>query len=51
MIIMSYAQVAEPIPQPWTPTVVFVDQANRIVEVAGEEKANTRFADIVPNPT
>ena len=49
VIIMSYAQVAEPIPQPWTPTVVFVDPSNRIAEIASEEKANTRFADIVPN--
>lgn len=49
VIIMSYAQVAEPIPQPWAPTVVFVDQYNRIVDVMREEKANTRFADIVPN--
>lgn len=48
VIIMSYAQVAEPIPQPWTPTVVFVDADNRIVQVTGEEKANTRFADYVP---
>lgn len=48
IIIMSYAQVQEPIPQPWTPTVVFVDADNRIVQVTGEEKANTRFADYVP---
>ncbi len=48
IIIMSYAQVQEPIPQPWTPTVVFVDAHNHIVQVTGEEKANTRFADYVP---
>jgi len=48
VIIMSYAQVQEPIPQPWTPTVVFVDANNRIVQVTAEEKANTRFADFVP---
>ncbi len=51
VIIMSYAQVQEPIPQPWTPTVVFVDANNRIVQVTGEEKANTRFADYLPTPS
>lgn len=51
VIIMSYAQVQEPIPQPWTPTVVFVDANNRIIQVTGEEKANTRFADYLPTPS
>ncbi len=32
IIIMSYVDVTEPIPQPWEPIVVHVDQHNRIVD-------------------
>ncbi|HEY64852.1 MAG TPA: aspartate 1-decarboxylase [Caldilineae bacterium] len=33
VIIMAYAQVPEPIPSDWAPTIVFVDEHNRIAEV------------------
>ena len=32
VIIMAYAQVPEPIPADWKPTLVFVDRHNAIVE-------------------
>lgn len=33
VIIMSYAQVEEPVPSEWQPTVVLVDNTNTITEV------------------
>ena len=33
VIVMAYSQVEEPIPATWQPTVVLVDEANRISEV------------------
>ncbi|WP_081752626.1 aspartate 1-decarboxylase [Kallotenue papyrolyticum] len=33
VIVMSYAQVEEPVPADWQPTVVLVDERNRITEV------------------
>lgn len=33
VIIMAYAQVAEPLPPDWQPTVVMVDRENRITSV------------------
>ncbi len=33
VIIMSYAQVEEPVPADWQPTVVLVDERNQITEV------------------
>ena len=33
VIIMAYAQVAEPLPEDWSPTIVLVDEDNRIGEV------------------
>ena len=33
VIIMAYAQVPEPLPEDWSPTVVLVDEHNRIAEV------------------
>lgn len=35
VIIMSYVQVQDPVPQDWQPRVVLVDSSNRIVEVRG----------------
>lgn len=35
VIIMSYAQVEEPLPDNWQPTVVLVDEQNGISEVRG----------------
>jgi aspartate 1-decarboxylase len=35
VIIMSYAQVEEPVPSNWQPTVVLVDEQNAIHEVRG----------------
>lgn len=35
VIIMAYAQVAEPLPEDWQPRVVFVDERNALVEVRG----------------
>jgi aspartate 1-decarboxylase len=32
VIIMSYALVSEPVPEDWSPTVVLVDEANRVRE-------------------
>lgn len=33
VIIMAYAMAAEPLPEEWKPTVVLVDEKNRIREV------------------
>ena len=33
VIIMSFVQVPEPLPEKWTPTVVLVDEQNRLKEV------------------
>jgi aspartate 1-decarboxylase len=33
IIIMTYAQVPEPIPERWNPTVVLVDEHNRVKEI------------------
>ncbi|MCD6291031.1 MAG: aspartate 1-decarboxylase [Anaerolineae bacterium] len=33
VIIMAYAQVPEPLPEDWSPTVVLVDEHNRVMEV------------------
>ena len=33
IIIMTYAQVAEPLPQEWAPLIVLVDEQNHIREV------------------
>jgi aspartate 1-decarboxylase len=38
VIIMSYAQVEEPVPQGWQPTVVLVDKHNAITEVRSLRK-------------
>ena len=45
VIIMAFAQVEEPAPTDWQPTVVFVDERNRIMQVAHAETAKTTFAD------
>lgn len=33
VIVMAYVQVSEPLPEPWTPTIVLVDEQNRVREV------------------
>jgi aspartate 1-decarboxylase len=33
VIIMAFAQVPEPLPADWAPTIVLVDEKNRILEV------------------
>lgn len=33
VIIMAFAQVPEPLPQDWSPTIVLVDERNRVREV------------------
>lgn len=33
IIIMNYAQVPEPLPDVWTPTIVHVDEQNQIVKI------------------
>lgn len=33
VIIMAFAQVPEPLPQDWSPTIVLVDEQNRVREV------------------
>ncbi|MEW6093280.1 MAG: aspartate 1-decarboxylase [Chloroflexota bacterium] len=33
IIIMTFAQVAEPLPEKWTPTIVRVDEKNRIQDI------------------
>jgi aspartate 1-decarboxylase len=38
LIVMSYVQVADPVPADWEPRVVMVDAKNRITEVFGLEK-------------
>jgi len=37
VIIMAYAQVTEPLPKDWSPTIVLVDEQNRIVEIRRAE--------------
>jgi aspartate 1-decarboxylase len=39
VIIMAYAQVAEPLPEDWAPNIVLVDAANRPVELRHAEAA------------
>lgn len=39
VIIMAYALVAEPLPDDWTPTVLIMDDANRIAEIRRVENA------------
>ena len=39
VIIMAYAQVAEPLPDDWAPAVVMVDETNRVTEVRRAEAA------------
>jgi aspartate 1-decarboxylase len=33
IIIMAFTQVPEPLPEKWTPTIVLVDEKNRIREI------------------
>lgn len=33
VILMTYVQVSEPLPETWTPTIVLVDEQNRVREV------------------
>ncbi|NOZ30155.1 MAG: aspartate 1-decarboxylase [Chloroflexi bacterium] len=33
VIIMAYAQVPEPLPEDWDPTIVLVDERNRVAEI------------------
>jgi aspartate 1-decarboxylase len=33
VIIMAYAQVPEPLPEEWSPTIVHVDETNAIISV------------------
>jgi len=33
VIIMAYAQVAEPLPEAWSPTVLIMGEGNRVAEV------------------
>jgi len=33
IIIMCFVQVSEPLPEKWTPTIVVVDERNRIKEI------------------
>ncbi|NOY99974.1 MAG: aspartate 1-decarboxylase [Chloroflexi bacterium] len=42
VIIMTYALVPEPLPEAWSPTIVLLDDANRIREIrgAGENSHN-----------
>lgn len=42
VIIMSYAQVEEPVPEGWQPTVVLVDEKNNITEVRSLAKRGGR---------
>ncbi len=39
VIIMAYAQVAEPLPDAWSPTVLIMDEHNRIAEIRRAEAA------------
>ncbi len=39
VIIMAYAQVADPLPAHWSPNIVIVDAANRPVEMRHAEAA------------
>jgi aspartate 1-decarboxylase len=34
VIIMAFAQVEVPLPEKWTPTIVLVDEKNRVREIA-----------------
>jgi aspartate 1-decarboxylase len=38
VIVMSYAQVEEPVPEGWQPTVVLVDERNAITKVRSMRK-------------
>jgi len=40
IIIMAYAQVSEPIPDDWNPTVLLVDQQNRVKEILTKPDAD-----------
>jgi len=40
VIIMAYAQVPEPLPEDWMPTVLIMDEHNRIAEIRRTEEAN-----------
>ncbi len=37
VIIMAYGQIAEPLPEDWSPTIVLVDGQNRISEIRHAE--------------
>jgi len=39
VIIMAYGLVTDPLPETWEPTVVFVDEHNRVTEIRNEEVA------------
>ena len=39
VIIMAYAQVADPLPEEWSPTVLLMGEGNRVVEVRRSETA------------
>ena len=39
VIIMAYAQVAEPLPATWSPTVLIMDEHNKIAEIRRAENA------------
>lgn len=47
VIIMSYVDVTEPIPQPWEPIVVHVDQHNRMIDL-GHAIRPGRYAEPTP---
>ncbi len=40
VIIMAYAQVAEPIPDDWSPVVLIMREGNRVAEVRRSENAH-----------
>ncbi len=46
VIIMTYVQISEPIPQPWQPTVVHVDEGNGILST-GQGVAPGRYSDLI----
>ncbi len=39
VIIMAYAQVAEPVPADWSPSIILVDAGNRVLETRHAEVA------------
>ncbi len=39
VIIMAYAQVAEPVPEEWSPAIILVDAENRVMETRHAEVA------------